>query len=185
MTPGAERRADGDPGPARSGRKGRRAGPGARSAARLAAVQALYQIELTGATTEGALDEFERRGSGGIIESDAQLAVDRALVRCILEGVGTRAAEIDGYVEEALTAAWPLARLEVLLRAILRAGAYELLVGADVPARVVISEYVNLGHAFFGDKETGLVNGVLDRLARRLRLAEMEAAADGGLAPRG
>ncbi len=185
MTAGAERRADDDPGPARAGGGGRQAGPGARSAARLAAVQALYQMELTGATTEAALEEFERRGSGGIIESDATLAADRALVGRILEGVTASAAEIDCHVEDALATEWSLPRLEVLLRAILRAGACELLLEADVPARVIVAEYVNLAHAFFGDKETGLVNGVLDRLARRLRLSEMEAAADGGRAPRG
>lgn len=185
MTAGSERHAEDSPGPARGGRKGRHVGPGARSAARLAAVQALYQVEVADATIEGALDEFERRGSGGVIESDALLAADRALVGRILEGVTARTAEIDGYVEEALVAGWPLARLEVLLRAILRAGAYELVQELDVPARVVIAEYVNLAHAFLGDKETGFVNGVLDRLARRLRLAEMESTANGGRAPHG
>jgi N utilization substance protein B len=185
MTTGADGRSEGDSSPGRVGGKKRHPGPGARSAARLAAIQALYQIDIAGATAEGALREFERRGGGGVIESDALMAADRALFGRILEGVTAREAEIDGHVVATLAADWPLARLEVLLRAILRAGAYELMAEADVPARVVITEYVNLGHAFFGDKETGLVNGVLDRLARRLRLAEMEAAADGGRAPRG
>ena len=81
--------------------------------------------------------------------------------------------DVDGIVAASLPADWPLARLESVLRAILRAGCYELLARSDVPARVVINEYVEVAHAFFSGKEPGLANGVLDRLARTLRGADL------------
>ena len=80
-----------------------------------------------------------------------------------------RRAELDGYIAAALTPDWPLERLEIILRSILRAGAYELLARPEVPAKVAISEYLDIAHAFFAGKEPGLINGVLDRLARTYR----------------
>lgn len=144
-----------------------------RPGARLAAVQALYEIDLTGVTPKEALEEFDRRGSGGMLEDDALLAADRPLFVRIVKGVFGRSKELDGLLDPVLAEGWTVARLEVVLRSILRAGAYELLARPDIPARVVVSEYVDIAHAFLNDKETGLVNGVLDRLARSLRAEEL------------
>lgn len=156
-----------------------------RSAARLAAVQALYQIELAGASAESVIREFEQHGlgtdreGGRLGEADAQLFGD------LVRGVAGRQDELDQLIAGSLAPGWPLARLEAVLRAILRAGAFELLVATDVPAPVVISEYLDIAHAFFAGKEPGLVNGVLDHLARTLRPAqELGSVRDGTAAPR-
>ncbi|MBT5413567.1 MAG: transcription antitermination factor NusB [Rhodospirillaceae bacterium] len=150
-----------------------------RRAARLAAVQALYEIDLIGATPKDVLAEFDRRGSGGMLEDGALMAADRPMFARIVKGVFGRSKELDALLDQVLTEGWTVARLEVLLRAILRAGAFELLARPEVPVRVVVSEHVDIAHAFLSDKETGLVNGVLDRLARRLRPREMgETEAD-------
>ena len=139
-----------------------------RSAARLAAVQALYQIELAGTPVETVIPEFLRDG----IDPDRRGAFDEALFADIVRGATARQAELDGGIGAALTPDWPLERLENVLRAILRAGAYELTARIDVPVPVIISEYLDIGHAFFAGKEPGLINGVLDRLARNLRPEE-------------
>lgn len=101
----------------------------------------------------------------------------------LVRGTMARRAEIDGCIGAALTPDWPLERLESVLRAILRAGAYELLARADVPVPVVISEYLDIGHAFFAGKEPGLINGVLDRLARTLRQSAFAGGEGGGKDP--
>ncbi len=148
--------------------RARRAAP-RRSASRLAAVQALYQVDLARCTTERVLEEFVlhrlERDSEGVVPGP----VDRGLFADILRGVARNHEDLDNMIAGVLTEAWPLDRLEPVLHAILRAGAYELLERPDVPAPVVISEYVDIAHAFYGGKEPGLVNGVLDRLARVLR----------------
>jgi N utilization substance protein B len=149
-----------------------------RSAARLAAVQALYQIDMTGVlpgTTEvdRVVREFARHRFGQDMDGGGMVEADEALFRDIVGGVSARWRDIDGIVGPALSAEWPIERLETILRAILRAGAYELMARIDVPPRVVISEYLDVAHAFFGAKEPALVNGVLDRLARSLRPDEM------------
>ncbi len=155
---------------------------GRRSAARLIAVQALYEIEMAGASTEAVLCQFmdrrwgrrsEEEGAGPLIKPDTEWLV--VLVR----GVAERMAELDEAIAGALDKARPLERLEVLLRAILRAGAYELVSQTDVPARVIINEYMNIAHAFFAGKEPSLVNGVLDRLAHVLRHQELEDPSGG------
>jgi transcription antitermination protein NusB len=147
-----------------------RAEPGRRrSVARLAAVQALYQIDLVGVSPANAIGEFLRHRLGTESEEPGFAAADEAFFADLVEGTCARRAELDGLISAALTPDWPLERLEVTLRAILRAGAYELAARADVPARVVISEYLDIAHAFFSGKEPGLVNGVLDRIARTLR----------------
>ena len=155
-----------------------------RTAARLAVVQALYQLELTGAPVEAVVSEFKlhrlgRDGDGGGF-GDADPDFFAALVR----GAAARRDELDRLVAAALTPEWPLDRLESVLRAILRAGAYELVACPEVPVPVVISEYLDIGHAFFGGREPGLVNGVLDRLARTLRSEAGEGREDGGAASR-
>lgn len=143
--------------------------PRRRTASRLAAVQALYQIELAGVSPATAVVEFSRHnladgdGEEGFGEQDERLFAE------LVEGTSARRADIDRGLVAALTPDWPLERLEIILRAILRAGAYELLARPDVPARVVINEYLDIAHAFFTGKEPALVNGVLDRLARTLR----------------
>jgi N utilization substance protein B len=149
-----------------------------RSAARLAAVQALYQIEITGvlpgsAEVEKVVGEFVRDRLGKEIDGHIYNEADQAMFADIVRGASTRLRDIDGMIASALSPEWPIERLETVLRAILRAGAYELLARIDVPARVAISEYLDVAHAFFGGKEPALVNGVLDRLAHVLRADEV------------
>lgn len=140
-----------------------------RTAARLAAVQALYQIELNGAPAEEVIAEFVKHRLGHESEEENFGAADQVLFTDIVAGADARQEDLDRLITGALSAEWPLERLEVILRAILRAGTYELLARKDVPARVAISEYLDIAHAFFAGKEPGMVNGVLDRLARTLR----------------
>ena len=145
-----------------------------RSAARLAAVQAAYQVELAGAAVETVLAEFlKHRLARG--KADPELAgADPDLFQSIVRGVAESRQNIDALIARHLTDDWSLDRLELVLAAILRAGAYELIARADVPARVVINEYVDIAHAFYAGKEPGLVNGLLDRFAHELRPAEMD-----------
>lgn len=140
-----------------------------RTAARLAAVQALYQIEVSGASPANVVMEFIRHRLGHEGEGESFGAADERLFADLVEGASARRGELDRQIAAALTPEWPLERLEIILRAILRAGAYELLARPEVPVRVAISEYIDIAHAFFAGKEPGLVNGVLDRLARTLR----------------
>lgn len=145
-----------------------------RTAARLAAVQALYQIELSGGTVDAVIAEFVKHRLGRDSGDDSFGEADPALFADIVRGAMARRTDLDGMIAAALAADWPLDRLEVTLRSVLRAGAYELFARRDVPARVVISEYLDIAHAFFSGKEPGLVNGVLDRLARTLRPGEVQ-----------
>jgi N utilization substance protein B len=145
-----------------------------RRAARLAAVQATYQRELAGAAVETVLNEFLMhrlaRGTAPPELADADLALFKDLVR----GIDLKRAEVDRVLAQHLTEGWALERLELVLAAILRAGAYELLARPDVPARVALNEYVDIAHAFYAGKEPGFVNGVLDRIARELRPQELD-----------
>ena len=156
-----------------------------RSSARLAAVQALYEMDLAGADADAVLDAFRAHrwhlALGDDAEPDAapQSTPDPATLDEIVTGAARRLGEIDALIAGALSREWPLDRLEVLLRAVLRAGTYELLASPGVPPKVVITEYVKVANAFFGAGETGLVNGVLDRIARDVRASEMEAVAVG------
>jgi len=143
-----------------------------RTAARLAAVQALYQIEVSSSSPANVIGEFIKHRLGHEGEGDNFGDADERLFADLVEGTCARREEIDRQIAAALTPDWPLERLEIILRSILRAGAYELLARLEVPVRVVISEYIDIAHAFFAGKEPGLVNGVLDRLARGLRTAE-------------
>ena len=151
-----------------------RSGSGRRSNARLAAVQALYQLELNkGVDPETVVREFAKHRLGQEIDGDHYGAADPALFSDIVRGVSTHLERLDAAISVVLTEEWPLARLDSVLRAILRAGAYELVHRLDVPPRVSISEYTGVAHAFFSGKEPGLANGVLDKLGRTLRAAEM------------
>ena len=145
-----------------------------RGAARLAAVQALYQMDLGGASLPDVLAEFESYRLGKEVDGEQYRDADFAFFRDIVGGVVREQQTLDPIVHTTLTAGWPLARIDVTLRAILRAGSYELSGRNDVPARVVIAEYVDVAKAFFEGEVPALVNGVLDAIARRLRPAEFD-----------
>ncbi len=147
-----------------------------RAAARLAAVQALYQMDVAKKGINEILAEFESHWIGQEVEGDQYNPAEIAFFRNILEGVLAEQGEVDVLVDRALQQGWPLRRVEAVLRAILRAGAYELISRKDVPARVAITEYTDIAGAFFGGEEVGMVNGVLDSLARRLRPDELVGA---------
>ena len=154
---------------------------GRRAAARLAAVQAVYEMDIAGAKADPVLLEFMQSRWESAAEDGDVPPPDASFLGDLVRGVEGRLGEIDVLIGGALNETWPMDRLEVVLKAILRAGTFELLVLDDVPARVVINEYVELAHAFFVGKEAGLVNGVLDHLARSLRSAEMgEGEGNGG-----
>lgn len=140
-----------------------------RAAARLAAVQALYQMEIAAKGINEILAEFETHWIGGEIEGEQYEEADLELFRDILRGVLQDQVTIDRETDAALQAGWPLRRVEAVMRAILRAGMFELRRRADIPARVVITEYVDVAAAFLGHDEVGMINAVLDRLARKLR----------------
>ena len=151
-----------------------RGGSRRRSVARLTAVQALYQLELNrGVDPETVVREFARHRFGHEIDGDQYGEADPALFSDIVRGVAAGQERLDATISAVLTEEWPLSRLDSVLRAILRAGTYELAHRSDVPPRVSISEYTAVAHAFFVGKEPGLANGVLDRLGRTLRAAEM------------
>jgi N utilization substance protein B len=143
-----------------------------RGAARLAAVQALYQMDMTGAGLNEILAQFESHWLGREVEGEQYLPAEAAFFRDIVSGVVDVQRDLDPRIDAALEATWPLKRIEAILRSVLRAGAYELQRRTDVPARVVVSEYVDVAHAFVDKTETGMVNAVLDRLARNVRAAE-------------
>jgi len=142
---------------------------GARSASRLSAVQALYQMEFNDEFAQRVVDEFLDHRLGAEIEGEQYADADRAFFADLVKGVEARAEEIDGYVAGALTESWTLARVEPVARGILRAGTYELIARPDVPTSVIINEYVDVAKAFFDDNKPGFINGVLDRLAKRIR----------------
>jgi N utilization substance protein B len=143
-----------------------------RGAARLAAVQALYQMEIAGTGVNDILAEFESHWIGREVEGAQYLPAEAAFFRDIVCGVLREQRRIDPLVDKALARGWPLKRVDAILRAVLRAGAYELGHRSDVPARVVVSEYVDVAHAFVDDDETGMVNAVLDQIAREYRASE-------------
>jgi N utilization substance protein B len=144
-----------------------------RGAARLAAVQALYQMDLAGTGVNEIIAEFESHWLGGEVEGAKYLPAEAAYFRDIVSGVVREQMSLDPKIDAVLTRGWPLKRIEALLRAVLRAGAYELACRKDVPARVVMSEYVDVAGAFVDKEETGMVNAVLDQLARQFRAAEI------------
>lgn len=162
-------------GPARDDKDARKANK--RGAARLAAVQALYQMDLAGTGLNEILVEFESHWIGREVEGAQYLPAEAAFFRDIVSGVVHEQRELDPLIDEALSKGWPLKRIETVLRAALRAGAYELIHRTDVPARVVVAEYADVVAAFVERDETGMVNAVLDQLARRVRADEFGRAA--------
>ncbi len=146
-----------------------------RSAARLAAVQALYQMDLAGTPSETVIGEFVRHRFGQDIDGDAYVTAEPQLFADIVRGVTARRDEIDGILSQALQGQWSFDRIELILRAILRAGTWELLANTAVAPHIVINDSIDVAHAFFAGREPGMVNGVLDKLARSLRPGEMQA----------
>jgi transcription antitermination protein NusB len=149
-----------------------------RGAARLAAVQALYQMDLAGTGLNEIVAEFESHWLGGEVEGAQYRPAEAAFFRDIVGGVVREQTSLDPQIDAALARGWPLKRIEAILRAVLRAGCYELACRRDVPARVVMSEYVDVASAFVDRDETGMVNAVLDQLAHQLRADEFGVAAD-------
>lgn len=144
-------------------------GANQRGAARLAAVQALYQMDVGGAGLQKVVAEFEAHRLGGEIEGDAMRPADAGFFRQIVGGVVEQQKTIDPAIHAALPDTWPLSRIDLTLRAILRCGVFEIQQKADIPARVIINEYLDISRAFFEDEEPGLVNAVLDAIARAVR----------------
>jgi N utilization substance protein B len=159
---------------AASPQAGRRANR--RGAARLAAVQALYQMDLAATPLHDILAQFESHWLGREVEGETYLPAEAAHFRDVVSGVVAEQRRLDPVIDGALAAGWPLKRIETVVRAILRAGAYELDRKPDVPARVVVSEYVDVAHAFLDEKETGMINAVLDQLARQMRAGEFDVS---------
>ena len=152
-------------------------GANQRGAARLAAVQALYQMEVGGGTLPAVVAEFEAHRLGRELEGEVLRPADAGFFRSLVGGVVDLQRIIDPIIHGALPPTWPLTRIDLTLRAVLRCGVFELLERPDVPARVVISEYMDVARAFFSADEPGLVNGVLDAVARQHRSEEVAAAA--------
>ena len=142
-----------------------------RSAARLAAVQALYQQEMEGTPTARLLHEFHHHRLGATIEGDTYADAEISFFDDLVEGTLARRDEIDALIADRLAEGWSLDRLDKPMKAILRVGAYELVARPDVPTASVISEYVDVADAFYDKREKGFVNGLLDAIAKSARSA--------------
>jgi len=140
-----------------------------RSAARLAAVQALYQHQMEGTALARLLNEFHQHRLGREVEEEQYAEADVDFFDDVVSGAINRQEEIDTLLTDRLAEGWSLARLDKTMLQILRAGAYELLARADVPVGTAISEYVDVAHAFFDEREAKFVNGVLDAVAKAVR----------------
>ncbi|MDR4305145.1 transcription antitermination factor NusB [Chelatococcus sambhunathii] len=148
-----------------------------RSAARLAAVQALYQMDVAGAPLPDTLAQFESHWLGKVVDGDEYKPADAAFFRDLVAGVLKQQRALDPQIDRTLQGGWPLKRVEAIMRAIFRAGAYELGKRRDVPVRVIITEYVDIAHAFFEKDEAAMVNAVLDALAREVRAEDFAKGA--------
>lgn len=143
-----------------------------RRTARLAAVQALYQMETSGAGVEKAIADFRGHWIGADIDGDKFAEADAGFFDDIVRGVVRLQMKIDPAIERRLSSKWTLARLDATARAILRAGAYELLQHSSTPAGVILDEYVEIAGSFFGETERSFVNAALDGVARDFRPGE-------------
>ena len=143
-----------------------------RSAARLAAVQALYQQEMEGTPTTRLIHEFHAHRLGATIGDVTYVDAEESFFDDLVSGTAARIAEIDELISARLADGWSLARLDKPMKALLRVGAYELLARADVPVATVLTEYVDVAKAFYDKRETGFVNGLLDALAKAARPAQ-------------
>ena len=142
-----------------------------RSAARLAAVQALYQQEMEGTPIARLIHEFHDHRLGATIEGDTYADAEQSFFDDLVAGTDARRDEIDELIANRLAEGWSLERLDKPMKAILRVGAYELIARADVPVATVISEYVDVADAFYDKREKGFVNGLLDAIAKTARPA--------------
>ena len=142
-----------------------------RGAARLAAVQALYQMDVGRQTLEDTLSQFSAHMLGREVEGEQYLPADADFFKQIVTGVIRSQLDIDPTIDKALSNDWPVGRIDATLRAILRAAAFELLRRRDIPAGVVITEYVDIAKAFYEDDAPALVNGVLDTIAKQVAAA--------------
>ena len=150
----------------------RRPRPVERAAARLGAVQALYQMDIAGSDVGETLAQFSARAAGDDFEGGQCGEADYKFLKEIVDGTVREQTAIDPELDRILDKTWPIHRLDATVRAILRAAAYELMFMVRVPARVAINEYVDVASAFFESEEQKFVNGVLDRLARQRRPEE-------------
>lgn len=151
---------------------------GARNAGRLAAVQALYQIDATQAAPESVITDFLTGRTGGVVMTEDPETLQENLVSLpdldtenfikLVRTVQTRGDDIDGMIKSALAPEWPWDRLEMIIKAILRAAVAELLVRPDVPAKVTMSEFIDVAHAFYDGAEPRMVNAVVDRIGHAL-----------------
>jgi N utilization substance protein B len=156
-----------------AGKGGGKSAALSRSQARLAAVQALYQMDLAETDLAAVIEEFKAHRLGSDLENGTAAQADPEHFADLLKGVVRRQREIDPMIDRQLAEGWRLTRIDSIVRAILRAAAFELMELKDVPPRVVISEYIEVAHAFFEGDEPRVVNGVLDSLARKLRPGEL------------
>jgi transcription antitermination protein NusB len=140
-----------------------------RGAARLAAVQALYQMELSGTGVLEIVSEYENFRLGQELDGDQYLRADPSWFRSIVSGVVRDQRKLDPLIADSLIEGWPLSRLDATIRAIMRAGVFELIERKDVPVAVIVTEYVEIANAFFSEDEPKLVNAVLDSVARKVR----------------
>ena len=140
-----------------------------RSAARLAAVQALYQLEMEGTPMAQLLHEFHEHRLGATIEDVTYARAEVDFFNDVVKGVEARRDEIDAAIAAKLSEGWSIDRLDRPMRQIIRAGTYELLARNDLPAGVIINEYVDVADAFYAKREKGFVNGVLDAIAKAIR----------------
>ena len=147
--------------------------PSKRTAARMGAVQALYQYEIVPMRPDKLIEEFLTHRLGQLIEGMRFGKADEALFADLIRGTLANLGEVDAMIAGILTESWDLDRLEAILRAILRSGTYEMAFRLDIPPKVIINEYAAITDAFFGEKETGMANGVLDKLAKELRPQEL------------
>ncbi|QRM54950.1 transcription antitermination factor NusB [Sinorhizobium sp. BG8] len=140
-----------------------------RGAARLAAVQALYQMDVGGTGVLEIVAEYEEHRLGRELDGETYLKADASWFRSIVSGVVREQRQLDPLIGAALQDDWALSRLDSTVRAILRAGTFELIERKDIPVAVIVTEYVEIAKAFFETEEPKLVNAVLDRIAKQVR----------------
>ena len=146
-----------------------------RGAARLAAVQALYQMDIASTGLNEILAEFESHWIGREVEGEQYLPAEAAFFRDVVGGVVREQRKLDPLIDDTLNKGWPLKRIETILRAVLRAGAYELAHKKDVPGRVVVAEYGDVASAFVERDEIGMVTAVLNEVGHHFRGADFAA----------
>jgi len=149
-----------------------------RTAARLAAVQALYQMDMAGTDANQVVREFLDYRLDEVAQSVGADETDENYFRDIVLGVVQEQSAVDPVLDAHLAEGWRLSRIDSILRAILRSAAFELALRDDVPAKVIINEYVNIAHAFFETEEPKVVNGILDQLAKDRRASEFKQQGD-------